>query len=102
MNRKTLFGCLGSILVVMIVAAVAFYFFFLRPLGEILDDIEVMAALSEQNAEILNQDAFSPPEDGAITEAQMEQFARVQTAMRVVRRIRYRGSSPPSSIRANQ
>jgi hypothetical protein len=81
MNRKTLFGCLGSVLVVMIVAAVAFYFFFLRPLGEILDDIEVMAELADRNAEILNQDPHTPPEDGAITEAQMEQFARVQTAM---------------------
>ena len=82
MNKKVVFGCLGSVVVLGIVVSVLLYVFLLRPLLEISGDIRDVAKIPEMNAEILNRDPFTPPEDGVLTESQIDRFARVQTAMR--------------------
>ena len=82
MNKKVVLGCLGAVVVVGVAGALLLFFFVIKPIAEISGDIEDVAMVPEMNADILNHDPFTPPEDGVLTGEQVESFVRVQTTMR--------------------
>jgi HAMP domain-containing protein len=80
--RNVFIGCLGLGLVLLLVGGGAFYYFLWRPLNSQIDSLQEIAAVSEMDSNVENQQAYTPPDDGVMTEAQVNQFLRVQERVR--------------------
>ena len=81
MNRKVLWGCLGTFVLVLAGGSALIYFKFVKPIAAIVQDLEKITELQAMNTQIQNQNTYEPAEGQAVTVEQAERFQRVQTAM---------------------
>lgn len=82
MQRKLLFGCMGSAGLAGILLLVAFYFFVFRPTEQVMADMAQITELKVQNEGLWDRSLFAPPVDELLLPEQLDRFARVQTAMK--------------------
>lgn len=79
---RWLFGCLGVVLVLVLAVGVAAWWFVLRPLQQMAGVVEEVAAIQELDQRVTNRSAFAAPEDGTLSEAQVERYVAVLTTVR--------------------
>ena len=81
MKNATAWG-LGIALVVLAGGALAFYQWVYVPfLSDFVSDARQLERLAAMNAQVARTEAFTPPPDTALTEAQVERFLAVQRAV---------------------
>ncbi len=83
--KKILFGCLIVLVIAMIGFAVAGYYAYrlaqpmIQSTGEFLDRARELSRLGDR---VANQSTYVAPDDGELTEAQLDRFLAVQTRVR--------------------
>jgi hypothetical protein len=82
MSRQVKIGCLSAAVSCVILVGVWAYIGIIRPARAVLDDLNLMATLAPMNADIANQDAFTPPPGGELTQSRLEAFSRIQETMK--------------------
>jgi hypothetical protein len=83
--KKLLVGCLGILVLAAILFAVGGYILY-RAASPVLDNARAylsnLTKLNELDKEIVNQSAYTAPENGELTQAQVQRFARVQDSVK--------------------
>ena len=79
---RWLFGCLGAMLVLFLAVGVAAWWFVLRPLQQMAAVVEEVAAIQELDQRVTNRSAFAAPDDGVVTEQQIERYVAVLATVR--------------------
>ncbi len=79
---RWVFGCLGVVLVVLLAVGVAAWWFLLRPLQQMAAVVEEVATIQELDQRVTNRAPFAAPDDGALSEAQVERYVAVLATVR--------------------
>ena len=79
MGRKIALGCMGLIVLVLVAGGFFVYSFVYRPFQVFLGTLEEIHAANEQ---IENQEPYTPPTDGELTEEQVARFVAVQNELK--------------------
>ena len=79
--KKTLFGCLGILVIGTIVSAVAGYYFVYLPGRSFVAGLTQLQELPKLNARIRNTSPFTAPPDGVLTEAMVTRYVKAQQAL---------------------
>ncbi|TVR86844.1 MAG: hypothetical protein EA416_15000 [Trueperaceae bacterium] len=79
---RWLFGCLGVVLVLALAVGVAAWWFVLRPLQQMAAVVEEVAAIEELDQRVTNRTPYAVPDDGVLTEEQVERYVAVLASVR--------------------
>lgn len=80
--RNIALGCLGFVVVAMLVGGFLAYRFVVRPVQNAVQSVERFGEIGELNERISNRSNYAIPADGILTEAQLERFLNVQSGIR--------------------
>ncbi len=75
MGKKTVFGCLGIIVLLMVVTGFLLYAFLIRPA---LTAFSTLEEIHQANERIENREPYDPPPTGEMEEEQVARFVSVQ------------------------
>lgn len=81
-GMKWLSGCLIAFLVISVIIAGLVWWFVIRPVKKIFDNISGLSQLEALDKNIKNTGPYTPPRDGKLEGAQLERFLKVQGAMK--------------------
>lgn len=79
---RWLFGCLGVVLVLLIAGGIAGWWFVLRPFQQMAAAVQEVATIQQLDQRVTNTAPYTPPEDRALTEAQLERYLAVLRGVR--------------------
>lgn len=79
---RWLLGCLGVVLVLVLAVGVAAWWFVLRPLQQAAAVVEEVARIQELDQRVTNRAPFAPPDDGELSEDQVERYVAVLHTVR--------------------
>ncbi len=79
MGKKIALGCLVAALVVVVGGGFLGYTFFVKPL---MGGVSALQDIHEKNEQIVNQSSYTPPEEGELSEDQVDRFVNVQREIR--------------------
>ena len=79
---RWLFGCLGVVMLLLIVGGIAGWWFVLRPFQQMAAAVQEVATIQQLDQRITNVDPYTPPEDGELSEAQLERYVAVLRSVR--------------------
>jgi hypothetical protein len=79
--KKLAIGCLIVLVIAGVAGAIGFYYVY-RQFRSTVTQFAEVGQVAEIERGVRNQNAFSPPESGELTSAQVEQLMRVQAAVR--------------------
>ncbi len=79
---RWLFGCLGVVMLLLIVGGVAGWWFVLRPFQQMAAAVQEVATIQQLDQRVTNVDPYTPPEDGELSEAQLERYLAVLRGVR--------------------
>ena len=80
--RNVALGCLTVLVLLGLVGSFLVYRFVIRPTQNVISGFEDLGNFDELNARVVNTRDFFVPENGLLSEAQLERFASVQLALR--------------------
>ena len=80
--RNVALGCLGFVVIAMLVGGFLTYRFVVRPVQNAVQSVERLGEIGELNERISNRSSFTIPTSGVLSEAQVERFLNVQASIR--------------------
>lgn len=80
--KKFLIGCLGVVVVLTVVGGFLAYRFVVRPVQGVVQNLEQVGEIGNLNQQVSNRSAFVPPQDGVITQEQLNRYLAVQSEMK--------------------
>lgn len=75
-------GCLGVVAVLLVVGGVLAYAFVVRPARQAFAGVQELARLEQLNEQVRERSSFVAPQNGELSEDQLERFLAVQAQMR--------------------
>jgi hypothetical protein len=79
--KKIVLGCGLVMLVLAVVGGAGAYYFVYRPAKAFVTSMAQIGEVAELDKQVTNRHAFTAPEDGTLTPAQVQRFAAVQEAI---------------------
>lgn len=80
--KKLVIGCGLALVLLGVAAAVAGYYFVVRPARAFMASITELSAVADLDTALTNTSAFSAPADATLTPAQVQRFIAVQDAVK--------------------
>lgn len=81
-RNRWVFGCLGVVAVLALALGGAAWWFVVRPLQQMASVVEQVATIEQLDERVTNRSPYVPPEDGALSEAQLERYVAVLETVR--------------------
>lgn len=79
--RRLAIGCGSVVLVLLIVGGAAAWWFIGRPIASVAATVRDVQRIEATYQDVENRSAYQPPEDGVLSEAQLDRWLEVQTIM---------------------
>jgi flagellar basal body-associated protein FliL len=81
-GSRWLVGCLGVVLVLVLIVGVAGWWFVVRPLQQAAAAVEEVARIQELDARVTNRAPFTPPDDAELSQADVDRYVAVLRSVR--------------------
>lgn len=79
--KKIVLGCSLVVLILAIAGGAGMYFFVYRPAKAFVSSMAELGEITELDKRVANQQAFAAPDDGALSQTQVQRFVAVQESI---------------------